>query len=600
MAVLSPGLYKFIIDGVDVTSMVKGAKVSKAYNQPIKTLSLSLNRNVDSLLMINNDVLGSSITVQRGVSVSTERYVFRGEIVTYKPQGSLYTVSASDKLYVTSRREYDYTFDINTDVEAGVASEIVKTLFTYVGLPYNNSTVVSTGTTADFTLIKYPVKGNIIGTLKDLCNLYDYQVFYNDSEDLTYFIPKGYTSTTTTLTTGIDIRNRIEWLNTVEDTNNNITLIGGEQLDWNTETFAGPATTVTLGATPVDTDVYVNSTVKVARGVNSTDPKDFYVDGKNLVFTVSSSNIVVKYSYNVPTKTTAVDFDSIDNYNQRDVTIINSKLTNTSDTELRAANYLESQANPLTSAPLWVIGNNDLELGQEITVIDNINKLTKMVVVTNIEYNYPFKYDIVTVGKRPSQALDLQANIIDSIVKLQRQLSADTDINTQLITLPQQVDIFGYDKIEEATADSGVLYWDSDTQGTWDDYDWGTDSEESYGVTSLIPSNNIIFEDFYSTEFKDASSTATWSNAGVASFINGQIALSKYYLKDLENTISSLILTANYSGNLVFEVSCDGSNWEIVVSTISHPMVATGHYLYWRATSTGSSTINNVKIQYNI
>lgn len=599
MAIISPGLHKFVLNSVDITSVVFKESISKSRNQPVKTMSFLLNRNVLNLLPFDDTILGKEITVQRGFDSATERYIFRGEVVSYKVQGSLFSVTASDKLYVTSRRDYDYSFDINTDTEAGVGSEIVKTLLTFAGLSYSSSSIISTGTDTAYKIVKYPAKGSILNTLKDLCRIYNYQIFYQDSDDLVYFIPKGYIPTSTVLTTGTDIRNRIQWNTSVEDTSNNITIIGGEQLDWNTETFAATASTVTLTATPVDTDVYVNTTTKVLRGVNSTSPNDFYVDGKNLVFTIPRANIVVNYSYNVPTKTTATNYESISNYNQRDVTIINDKLTNTSDTELRASQYLEEDSNPVTSAPLFVIGNNDLELGQQITVNDTVNNVSKNVIITSIEYNYPYSYDNVVIGKVPVQNIDIQIGIMDAISKLQRQLAAETEINTQLFNLPQNIETVGYSKVETAPMDADALYWDSDTQGTWDDFNWGTDTEETYAISSLVPINQTVYENFRSTEFKDGSSTATWGTTGSCTFTNGQIALSTYYVKDTDLTITKVTLTASATGTLVYEISCNGTDWETVTNGTQLTVVNTGSYIYWRATSTGVSTLSSIQIVYS-
>jgi hypothetical protein len=600
-----PGLVKITINGVDVSSYLYRGKYSKTASQPIKNGMFIFSKNINTVLTIDDSIIGKSITVQRGVSVSTERYILRGEVVSYVSKGSTYEFSVSDKLYAAQRLEYNYTYDINTDSQLGVGSEIVKNLITQAGLSYTTSSVISTGTTTNLLLRKYQAKNKIIDSLKDLAKTYKYQIFYKDSDDLVYFIPVGYTATSTVLTTGVDITERIPWKTTGEDIANNITLIGGEQLDWAAESFAGPNTTFTLVAKPVDTDVTVGG-VKKQRGVNSSDPKDFYVDSekKQLIFTTSSTGIVVNYSYNVPVKVNSTDYASVTKFLQRDQTVIDSRLTNTDDATLKINNLLEDSSDSLTTAPINVVGNNDLEVGQQVQIVDSVQGITKDVVVQNIDYTFPYKADMVTVGAIPVTPIDTQISVIDAINKLQAQLSSDTDINIQIINTSSDLAVLGYSKLETAPMDANALYWDSDTQGEWSNdagsngYNWGTDTAETYTVDSLIPLNNSYLEDFYSSEFKDAgNTTATWGTTGSLVFTGAQTAQSSYYLKDLNTSVSKITLTATSTGSLSFYVSADGSNFEIVSSGVLHNMTSTGNYMYWRAVSTTSATATKIILQ---
>jgi len=605
MARSFPGLYKFVIDGVDVTSYVyKLSDLKLPAGQAVKTGILQLKKSVNEVLVINDTVIGDSITIQRGFTVSTERYILRGEVVSYKNIGSIYEFTVADKFYAGSRREKDYTYDINIDVETGVGSEIVKSLFEVIEVPYDSNTVQSTGTTDNLKINIYPAKGYVINSLKDLASIYLFQTFYNSDEDLAYFIPEGFTSTSTILSTDSDIPARIPWLTTGEDMINNLTIIGGTQLDWNSQTFSGDGslTEFTLAAKPVDTEITVDS-VLLNRGVNSSDPNDFYVksNSKTIVFTVapsnSASNVVVRYSYNVPVKVNSINQESIDSYNQHDSTLINDKLTNSDDAEIRVNTLIEDRAEVLTSAPIKVIGNNNLEVGQQIQIIDKINSLSRNVVVKSIVYSYPYVGDFVDVGKPPADSMDIQLSQLQNIYRLQRQLATDSDINVQLFKENNSLVVLGYQKLEVATADSDVLYWDSDVQGTWDDFDWGDDTEETYSVSSLIPVNNVVFEDFYSTEYRSASTTATWGTTGSVSFTIGQVAESEYYFKDLETNVINCTLSASFTGSLLFEVSADGINWETVSNNIAHSFVSTGNYLFWRATENNGSTAELTKLK---
>lgn len=589
---------KIELNGVDISSFLFKGSTKKLSNQQVNTGQFYFKRGIDASLTMDNNIVGKSFTIQRGFDSPTERYIFRGEVVSFKQQGSTYEINVANKMYAATRLGYDYSFNINTDVEAGVGSEIVKTLYTNAGLSYNDTTVVNTGSTSTFLLRIYLAQGPILDTLKDLCKVYEYTFFYKDSDDLAYFTPKGYNDTNIILTTGVDIVNRVQWLNTGENLTNNLTLIGGQQLDWATETFAGPSTQVTLIAKPVDTDVTVNG-VKKQRGVNSSDPKDFYVDSEAriLYFTASGTNIIVNYSYNVPVKVSISNYTSISNFVQYDRTIVDEKLTNTDDATLKANNIINDSSDVLTSAPLNIIGDNSIELNDVITIVDNINNKTVTAFVNSIEYSFPSSVDKITIGKVPIGVVDWMSRVSNNIVGLQRQLSSDTNINNQIINLNTQVGVFGYQKKESAGLKPNDLYWDVVGRDTWDAFKWGDDTSETYSELSFIPFNNTYYDDFLNTDFK-GTTTATWTGNGTVNFTNGQIATSTRIVYDSDLTITRATLTVTSTGTLIFEISPDNTNWETITPGAEKTLTYTGNKLYWRATSTGISTLTKIKITY--
>jgi hypothetical protein len=235
-------------------------------------------------------------------------------------------------------------------------------------------------------------------------------------------------------------------------------------------------------------------------------------------------------------------------------------------------------------------------------VVDTINGITREVAVVNIKHQIPFRPDEVTVGKLESSFLDMQIGVINNIKKLQQQLASSTDIEIQNINQEKIVEVSGYEKVENATKLADTLYWDDYTTPFGAPYEWGDGTEETYTTTTLLPINSAIYEDFYSTEFKDGTSTATWGTNGVCAFTSGQVALSTYYLKDLDASVNSLFLDATYTGTIIFEISTDGTNWETMVNGATLSSAYNGHYLYWRATEAGSSTANltRIKITYTV
>jgi len=89
MVRLAPSLYKFVLNGVDITNYVYSFDVTKMKNQSISTAKIVLNSKIESIMTITDAIISSSLTVQRGFSSSTERYIYRGEVTTYSYKGSI-------------------------------------------------------------------------------------------------------------------------------------------------------------------------------------------------------------------------------------------------------------------------------------------------------------------------------------------------------------------------------------------------------------------------------------------------------------------------------------------------------------------------------
>lgn len=169
-----------------------------------------------------------------------------------------------------------------------------------------------------------------------------------------------------------------------------------------------------------------------------------------------------------------------------------------------------------------------------------------------------------------------------------------------------------------------TLIWGHPTLGTWGSQKWGDASTMSFilghsgagilGLSKLgsqasawttvriIHPDNIMREWFYDSEFKDTgATTATWSVANRRiDFTDGQIAQSLTCYMD-ETTITQVILTATYTGNLAFYASANGgTDWEVVTSGTLYTFTNTGSELKWKAVSTGVSQLTKLEIEYVI
>lgn len=605
MSIPVPKLERITLNGIDVTNYRYDGLANKPWRQPVKYATFRFNKNINNTLIVDETIIGKSFTWQRGFTSPTERYIFRGEVLSYSKLGSQIELGVADKAFILTRREQDYTYDQNTDVQAGIGSEIIKDLATIEDLQVNDNSVPSTGTTTNALIKTYPAKGSRLENIQDLANTYVRIVYYRDSDDLLYCTPLTFENASITLTIGQNVINRVKWESTGQDMINNATLIGGEQLDWNSETFTADVgqTTFSVSAIPVDSEVYKN-TILQNRGVDSSDPQDFYVkaDSKDFIFTnpmTGGETIIIAYSYNIPAKVSSQDSISIDTYKQRDKTITSDKILNSDDAEVKINAFLEESSNPLTNAPLRVVGDNTLEVGQLVPVIDSQNAKNESLLINGITYYSPYRPDAINVGKKPISDFDLQIAILNNLTRLNRQLASNSEVNVHIIPVPKTTIAIGYHKTERATSEADSLYFDSEAQGNWDEENWASETEETYTVSELIPLNNTYFDDFWTTEFKDVSNTtATWTaGAGQITFTDGQIAQSDYILKDSLITQVHATLKAIYEGSISFEISLDGTNWESVSENIEKTFINPGNYVYWRATSAGISTLYSVEIR---
>lgn len=611
MAKTIPKIDLITLDGIDVTTYRYDGTVIKPWRQAVKYGTFKFNKKITDILTLDKTIIGKTFTWQRGFTTATERYIFRGEVVSYSPMGSFIELGVADKAYVLVRREQDYTYDQNTDPEAGIGSEIIKDLATIEDLQVTDASVPPTGSSPDVLIKTYPARGSRLESIQDLANTYVRIIYYRDSDDLLYCTPLTFETNSTVLTIGTNVVNKVRWENTGQDMVNNATLIGGEQLDWTTQTFTASAgqTTFTVDAVPVDTEV-VKDSVSQNRGVDSSDPQDFYVkaDSKDFIFTnamTGGESIIIAYSYNIPAKVASQDASSITTYKQRDKTITSEKILNSDDAEVKVKGFLEESSQPLTSAPLRVIGDNTLEVGQLVTVIDNPNSINSSFLINGITYYSPYRPDSINVGKKPISDYDIQIAILNNLDRLNRQLASNSEVNVQIIQTPATTIFTGYNQIQTAPMDTDTLYWDSETQGTWGNssgttgFNWGTDTEETYTTQYLMPLNRTYYDDFYTLEFKDLiNTTANWIGSGAVNFLAGQTAVSTFILKDTSTTYGYATLNATYTGTgtLTFQISLDGTNYETVVEDVEKTFTNRGNYAYWKATSTGTISLTQVII----
>jgi hypothetical protein len=188
-----------------VINYVKNIEGEKDYSKSVKEVTIILNKNVTSVLPINELLGGRPVTIQRGSTTSTDYYLFRGEVVSFIQVPIGWELTCKNKYYSAQRREITYSYDKNIDPQNGIGSEIFKDIIDrYTSMQYSPTSIVSTGN--ELTLDKFSCNHNTsYERLNKLASTYNMQHYYNDRDDFVYFEPIGLVDTGVILTVGKEI-----------------------------------------------------------------------------------------------------------------------------------------------------------------------------------------------------------------------------------------------------------------------------------------------------------------------------------------------------------------------------------------------------------
>jgi hypothetical protein len=160
-------------------------------------------------------------------------------------------------------------------------------------------------------------------------------------------------------------------------------------------------------------------------------------------------------------------------------------------------------------------------------------------------------------------------------------------------------------RIYSKEIESDILYWDSDIQGNWDEYDWGDDTDNNPTESDLlyVLNQNNTFVDTFDTEdfIDDSNSTGSYS-LNEYELNSGEILQSTLIYKN--NHIyqkATLTVTGSEIDDDTFYLSGDGgSNWESVTNGTEHTFtnISSGAIKYKIVGGATTSTINKIKIKY--
>jgi hypothetical protein len=623
---------KVVINSIDVTEYRLDWLEIEEWMQAIDCCSVTLSPSVSDVISIT---AGMVIEITRGMVTSTDENVFTGQITQYAPQADKVVLTCKGPLYDAIKNSDVKSWDKDIDTEAGVGSEIFKTLCDNSDLLYTNSSIISTGTDDADKIVKFIQNDeDDFQKMNELAEYYNYMISYDYTSGLVNFKPKGYYEYPSTLTVGTDIQNQIKWKENMEQMVNSLKIDGATVYDKRIQTFAGPDTTFTLTYTPEDTEVRKDSTTtntiqkRGQKGVGTLGTNfDYYVDveQKKIVFSGATSNVWVNYGAQVPMPVALKNQTSIDTYGGprgvphfkkftfTDIKDINDAI----DRGMAILNkysvpFIEAQDVQINDTTIQSFGN--IKPGYLVTIVDPFKNRTDNVFVKTVTKAYPHLGDRINVGDEIWKTEDWQATQMKKINQLLSDLSKNQDILTQIINLDRDVTYQRrYSVLQINNIAGETLVWDHFTYGLWGVGDWGSVGGSGfiightvYGllgtstlggtssiVTIRITQNNNTYDEYlYDDDFLDSTSTANWNTTTKQlEFDADEIILTETLSLGTAHTYFTLTL-GSLTGSVLIEISGDGkTTWQTVTQNIRTAFnVSDTTGVYIRITENNSST----------
>ena len=572
---------KVIIDGIDVTSYRLKWYESEEWGGSIDSLDLELANSVKSILTLTT---GMVITITRGFTTSTDEGVFIGQITQVKPETSIIKLVCKNRVYDAVKSAQVKSWDKDIDTEAGVGSEIFKTICDNSQLTYSAASVPTTGTAETDKIVKFIQNDeDDYQKMNELAEIYNRIITYDYDNDEIEFKAKGYTAYPVALTVGTEIPGQIKWKQNMEQLINKVKILGATVYDKVVETFAGPALLFTLTKTPEDTELRINhATTDTLQtrgqkdvGVIGSD-FDYYVDveQKTLNFSANVSDVWINYGAQVPLPIVLKNTTSIETYGGPNKMphfkkFSYSDIKDKTDAENRGRAILNKYSTPFNEAKnipvvdAMLIANGNFKPGMIVQIIDGFNDKDITVFIQVVTKAWPHIYDKITVGDQIWRTEYWQSKQMEKINQLFNDLNKNQDILTDVIDL-------------DKTIDYGRRYMYLQKVDITDTFVLGSSSYGLINVTvvtdnivtttdQIVQGDNIYKEFVYDDDFEDTSGTATWNTTTKElTFTSGQIIQTKQISLGTTHSYYTVTLGA-VTGTLTTEISGDnGSTWESV------------------------------------
>lgn len=614
------------IDGVDVTQYRINWTHIEEWKVSIDILTINLYQNVRNIV---DPIFGMSVLVTRGFTLPDDEVVFVGSISQVKPEkGANITLICKGELFEAVKASRKKSWDRNIDTEAGVGSEIFKSLCANSGLAYSSTSVPTTGTSED-TIINKLIQNDETNydIMVDLADRYSRVITYDKDNLLVEFLPKGFRTYGTALNVGTEIPGQIDWKENGEQLVNYVKVYGATAIDKRVQTFTGPATEFELTNVPEDTEVrqgdadgtlYSRGQLNV--GTLGTD-FDYYVDEENkkVVFASNKSNIWVRYGAKVPQPVVLWNKTSIETYGGPNRTPTKKRLDFTDikdvrDAENRGRAYLNRYSTPFNEGQNVPVSNDTISTygtirpGTVLRINDTYANKYLDVFVHSVEKSFPHITDKINFGDEIWRTEDWNANLAKKVDKLFKELNKNEEILISIFGVDRSIDYerrHAYlEKRDMSSAGDSVFLLSSPLFGILGTSKYGDSSGLTFSISKIVQGNNLYREYLYDDFYEDPASDANIDtlNMEINLLLSGDTWISKpIHIGDSKSSASIKVF---FDKAITFEITADGDSgtptWDTVSltsgveSTVN--FTVPGSYVMYRITSTLNDTTISTQV----
>jgi len=440
---------KIMIDGIDVTEYRLNWVYSGLWDSAIDAMSLKFAPSVKDILTLET---GMEIIVTRGYTTDTDEDVFTGQITQVKPFVSEIKLTCKNRMLDAVKSAQTKSWDKDIDTEAGVGSEIFKSICDNSDLEYDDTTIINTGTTDAFKLVKFIQNDeDDFQKMNELAEHYNYMISYDYTANKVIFKPKGYTTYPVPLTVGSEIPGQIKWKENMEQLINKVKIQGATVYDKIVETFAGPDDEFTLSKTPEDTELrknYSSSSDLLTRGQKDVGTLgtdfDYYIDveQKKIVLDSNISDVWINYGAQVPlpiilTNNTSVQKYGGPNKKPHFKKFAFNDIKDAKDAEDRGRAILNKYSLPFNEVEKIPVINSIIQAnrvfvpGDVVQIIDPFTDKDLTLFVSEVIKSWPHIQDQICAGDQTWKTEDWQAVQMEKINRLFNELNKNQDILIQ-------------------------------------------------------------------------------------------------------------------------------------------------------------------------
>ena len=431
---------KIVIDGIDVTEYRIRWDVESEWKVAIDSAVLEFTPTIRNAITLS---AGLIITIQRGFVTPTDELVFEGQLTQYIPQVDRVQIVCKNRMYDAIKSGRTKVWDIDTSPEAGIGSEIFKSICDNSKLLYDNTTIPSTGSIPSTFINKFIQNDeDDFDRMNVLAELYNRTITYDYATGKVNFQPVGYFYYPHTLWVGIDIQGQIRWKQNMEQLVNKVKIFGATVYDTKTNTFAGPNTQFVVDYTPEETEVRVGGSGGTLQkrgqkdiGIFGVD-FDYYIDveRKMIIFSSAQSNVYIKYGAAIPMPIERSDITSINTYGGPNKLPHFKRYTFTDikdvqDSDNRAKAILQKYSTPFSEAQDIPIDDTvtsvhgSIQPGYLVSIIDDFNEIIGYFFVKIAKKSFPHIGDRITIGDQIWREQDWKTDTMKKINEILNELN---------------------------------------------------------------------------------------------------------------------------------------------------------------------------------